>query len=120
MDNNMTIAELDIRTYPIQTLSKEQMKTLVEKHVSFRLSGIRDMSGAVKLVEKIIENLGLKCRVYTEYRAAGMAAVVWTPALAIGAIAAAGIALHNVVTWGPDYELGKNYVSDTLSVIYKH
>ncbi|CAH5168900.1 TPA: hypothetical protein MEC17_000244 [Klebsiella pneumoniae] len=120
MDNNMSIAELDIRTYGIKDISKEQMKMLIEKKISFRLSGIRDMSGTVKKVEKMIEDQELKCRVYTEYRAAGMAAAVWGPAIAIGAITAAGIALHNVVTWGPDYELGKNYVSDTLSVIYQH
>ena len=54
----------------------------------------------------------LTCRVYTEYRSTAVAAL-------LGAVSAAAIGVHNLATWNPDYEIGKNYVKRTLSVRYK-
>ncbi|MDL8858720.1 hypothetical protein QS933_26535, partial [Escherichia coli] len=37
----------------------------------------------------------------------------------LGAVSAAAIGVHNLATWNPDYEIGKNYVKRTISVRYK-
>ena len=40
-----------------------------------------------------------------------------TAALGIGT--AIGVGAHNLATWGPDYEIGKNMTLGTLDIIYK-
>ncbi|APM55575.1 hypothetical protein BB790_24825 [Klebsiella pneumoniae] len=61
----------------------------------------------------------LTCRVYTEYRSTAVAGSLWSPTALLGAVSAAAIGVHNLATWNPDYEIGKNYVKRTLSVRYK-
>ena len=36
-----------------------------------------------------------------------------------GLAVAAGTAIHNLATFNPDYEIGKNYVKSTVTVTYK-
>lgn len=89
---------------------------LLKNRISFKLRAVSDLSVAVRRVEMRIEELGMKCRVYTEYRAAAGGAALFT---GVGLAAAAAIAAHNLVTWDPDYEIGKNKISNTLSVTCK-
>jgi len=90
---------------------------LINEKKSFKVYAIANMAEAVALVEKYVEAYGLRCRVYTEYRAAALAGEVL--AGGVGVAAAVGIAVHNLATWNPDYEVGKDYISNALSVIYK-
>lgn len=52
---------------------------------------------------------------YTEYRSASMA-TIFSPAAILGVGAAIGIAAHNLATYDPDYEIGKNKVAGTVTV----
>ena len=76
-----------------------------------------DLSKCAVLIEGEIENLNLSCRIYTEYRTAALAGEVFLGG--VGLIAAAAIAAHNLATFNPDYEIGKNKINSTVSVIYK-
>ena len=102
---------------PATEINSGRIDDLISSKSSFQIVGVNDIGDIVKLLEGRIEAKGLKCRVYTEYRAAGLAA----EALAggVGVVVAAGIAVHNVVTWNPDYEIGKNKLNSSVSVTYK-
>ncbi|WP_370555226.1 hypothetical protein [Escherichia coli] len=82
-------------------------------------SSLEKFNDTVRTVESRIEKQGLKCGVYTEYRSSVMAGSFWGPTAIAGAFSAAAIGVHNLATWNPDYEIGKNYVTRTLSVRYK-
>lgn len=58
----------------------------------------------------------MKCRVYSENRAAVAGAAVFT---GVGLAGIAAIAAHNLATYDPDYEIGKNKLSNTVSVSCK-
>lgn len=90
---------------------------LVHEKKSFKICAVADISEAVKLAEKYIEIYGMSCRVYTENRAAIAAGGLLLGG--IGALAAVGVAAHNVATWNPDYEIGKDLISNNVTVIYK-
>lgn len=112
---------IDLETYTASQLSTECLNELIRDRKSFKIIDITDMSHAVSYVEKAVEARDLSCRVYTEYRSAAMgsAAIPTGVTQAVGLFSAIGIGLHNLVTYNPDYELGKNKISKTLSVIYK-
>ena len=112
---------IDLEIYVAETLDSELLHELISDKKSFRVTDINDMSYVVSRVEKAIESEALSCRVYTEYRSAaiGSAAIPTGVTQAVGLFSAIGIGLHNLVTYNPDYELGKNKISNTLSVIYK-
>ncbi|MBN6527901.1 hypothetical protein JZM32_07840 [Acinetobacter pittii] len=119
----MAIESYDISVHSIKTLTDEKIKEMVNKKLSFIIEDIdrRKMSGAVKLVENIIEQKGLKCRVYSVGRSAALTgAVIPTPVTVLGGWAA-GIAIgaHNLATWNPDYEIAKNIPFGTIRVNYK-
>lgn len=72
-------------------------------------------------MEKVIERVGFRCRVYTENRAAAMGATLIPTGItrAVGIASAVGIAAHNLATFNPDYEIGKNVINNQVSVTYK-
>lgn len=72
-------------------------------------------------MEKIIERMGFRCRVYTENRAAAMGATLIPTGItqAVGIASAVGIAAHNLATFNPDYEIGKNITANQVNVTYK-
>jgi hypothetical protein len=134
---------MDIGIYKADNISNEEIKEYVNQRKSFVLTDIKHMSATVRTVESIIEKSNLKVRVYTDYRkglgallaastlegtaavslgavATGMTAtaLMGTTILA-GAVSVVGIGIHNLVTFNPDYELGKNYFSNVLTVKYK-
>lgn len=119
----MTIESYDISTHPIQNLTDDKIKNMIDKRLSFVIKDIDRLkfSGIVKLVEKTIESKGLKCRIYTQGRAATVAAaVIPTPITMLGGYAAGiAIGVHNLATWDPDYEIAKNIAAGTLLINYK-
>ncbi|WP_214648592.1 hypothetical protein [Acinetobacter terrae] len=119
----MAIEAYDISTHSIKNLTDDKIKNMIDKRLSFIIQDIDRLkiSGVIQLVEKIIESKGLKCRVYTQGRAAVLAgAAIPTPVTVIGGWAA-GIAIgaHNLATWDPDYEIAKNITAGTLRINYK-
>ena len=94
---------------------------LINSKRSFCINGARNTSAVAKQIESYIEKKGFRVRVYTGYRAAAMGSMlIPTPVTEIVGIATGiGIALHNLVTFNPDYEVIKNPASDTVEVIYK-
>ena len=116
----MSIQSHNIQTYSISNLTDEKIKQLINQKLSFVIKDIDQtkLSGVVSLVEKAIEEKGLKCRVYTENRASAMAAAAIPTPITVWAGLAAGIAIgaHNLATWNPDYEVGRNLTAGTLKV----
>ena len=112
---------MDIGVYSIDEISDKEIDELLSKRKSFTLENIVHMSRSVLVIEKLIENKGLKCRVYTKGRSATVAAaaIPVAPTVIGGWIAAAAIGVHNLATYDPDYEICKNTLGNTLEVNYK-
>jgi len=114
---------VEINVFEIDDVTNDQLLELIKAHESFEIKGINrlDFFRAVEKVESLIEGEGLSCRVYTTYRSTSMlAAAMSNPVTAIAGLASVvGIAAHNVATWNPDYELGKNLTLGRLEVTYK-
>ena len=119
----MTIESYDISTHSIKNITDDKIKNMIDKRLSFIIEDIDRLkfSGVVKLVEKVIESKNLKCRVYTQGRAATVAAAaIPTPVTILGGYAAGiAIGVHNLATWDPDYEIAKNIPAGTLRINYK-
>ena len=94
---------------------------MIRKMRSFKIVEIKDLSFVVNSIESEIEAQKLRCRVYTEHRAAVIAGVaVPTGITQLAGIATAlGIGVHNLATINPDYEIAKNIVTNTVTVNYK-
>lgn len=113
---------MDIGVYSIKTVPDEKVRQLIERRQSFVLEDIDllNMPEAIERVEKLIESAGLSCRVYTKGRSATMAmALIPSVTGVVGLAAAAGIGVHNLFTFNPDYEIAKNLVTGTLTVDWK-
>ena len=82
-----------------------------------RSRSVDEMKDAVKRVEHRIEEMGMTCRVYTEYRAAAVGASMLFAFVGVASLAT--VAAHNILTWDPDYELAKSVAKNTLTVTYK-
>lgn len=108
------IDSFDAKFLDINTLSR-----LIYERKSFVIENVSDVSETVKRVEHEIEKTKLSCRVYTEYRSTALAGSLWSPTVILGVASAVAIGVHNLSTWNPDYEIGKNYIKRRLSVKYK-
>lgn len=97
--------------------AKKEIATLINGKKSFVIVGLGgELMEASKFVEKEIESRGLKCRVYTRNRAVTAASLVWAVE---GLVALGAIAIHNLATRNPDYEIGRAVVDQRLYVDYK-
>jgi len=105
-------------------LDKDKLIELLSNKQSFRVVGIDSTRKTVKQIEAVIEKLNMTSRVYTENRSALMGAG-WIPnplvgfTLATSLVTTAGITVHNLLTFNPDYEIRKNYIKSTITVVYK-
>lgn len=108
---------VDMKKYAADELSTSELDHLIICRSSFQVVGVADISRVIEKIEGRIEKSGLKCRVYTEYRSASLA-TIFSPAAILGVGAAIGIAAHNLATYDPDYEIGKNKVAGTVTVKY--
>ncbi len=112
---------VQIESFNADELTKEKLDELIFYRRSFAVFNVMDISETVKLIEHAIEHQEKKltCRVYTEFRSTAVASSLWSPTVIFGAASAVAIGVHNLATWNPDYEIGKNYIKKTLSVKYK-
>lgn len=108
---------IDLQKFTADELTVEKLDTLAMRHESFQVVAVSNISAVVKKIEGRLEKQGLKCRVYSEYRSTAMAAA-FSPAAVVGLGAAVGIGLHNLATFNPDYEIGKNKLAGTVTVKY--
>ena len=108
---------IDIRKFTADELSESKLDELICQNQSFQVVAVSNISSTVSKIEGRMEKLGLKCRIYTEYRSASIASL-FSPAAIFGLGAAVGIGLHNLATFNPDYEIGKNKLAGTLTVKY--
>lgn len=113
--------EIDIEKYTSDDLNREKLKSLIEKRKSFMIVAVKDISTIVNKVEGEVEKQGLRCRVYTEYRTAAIAGIAVPTGVTqlTGMATAIGIGVHNLFTINPDYEIAKNQLNSTVTVIYK-
>lgn len=109
---------IDIKKFTAVELTTDKLDKLIAQHESFQVVSVSDLGSVVSKIEERIEKLGLKCRVFTEYRSASIGAM-FTPIGILGIVPAIGIAAHNLATFNPDYEIGKNKVAGTVTVKYK-
>ena len=95
-----------------------QLEELISQRKNFVIIGLSgNLTETVKLVESAIERQGLSCRVYTKNRLA--AAFAGSLFFGEGLVAMAGIAIHNVATRNPDYEIARSIINNRLYVDYK-
>jgi hypothetical protein len=115
------MAGVDIENYTSDEMTSETLSNLIARRKSFKIVAVKDIGFMVNKIEGAIEKQDLSCRVYSEFRSVAMGAVaIPTPVTVFGGLAAmVGTAAHNLVTFNPDYEIGKNKLKGTLTVIYK-
>ncbi|WP_421716902.1 hypothetical protein [Arcobacter arenosus] len=115
------MSKVDIENYTSDEITSEQLGTLIENKKSFKIVAVKDIGFMVNKIEGAIEKRDLSCRVYTEYRSVAMGAVaIPTPVTVLGGLATmVGTAAHNLATFNPDYEIGKNKIKSTVTVIYQ-
>lgn len=113
---------MDVNVYTAAEASNDQLAIKIKNRESFIIEEIKlnRFASTVKTLEKIIESQGLKCRIYTTGRIAttGLAFLGGWSAIA-GVVSGATIAAHNIATWNPDYEIGKDLTSSKITVTYK-
>lgn len=102
-------------------LTQSTLDNLISSRDSFVITGVPDFTILISKIERAIEDQALRCRVYTENRAAAMAAVAIPTGITqiAGAASAIGIGLHNLVTFNPDYEIARNLTSNKVTVTFK-
>lgn len=113
------IDKYSYKTFRSGDLSATFIQKLIEYRMNFSIN-TDNLSKEAERVEKIIEQKGFTCRIYTENRAAGMGAALFSGlGSVIGAATAIGIAAHNLATYNPDFEIGKNLVDKKINITYK-
>ncbi|MDT4875276.1 hypothetical protein FQZ97_1106310 [compost metagenome] len=104
-----------------EDLSTSTLTQLINRKETFEVVGLGGrLLSAVKTVENKIEANGMTCRVYTAGR---IATAGWSLfggiTGAVGALSAASIALHNLATYNPDYEIEKYPIDNRIVVKFK-
>lgn len=98
--------------------ARNNLSRLVADHETFVIYGLSGkILEATELVEKEIERQKKSCRIYTRNRIAGAVATSWVPVLSWANFIA--IAAHNIATYNPDYEIGKDLAGNRVYVTYK-
>ena len=104
------------------TVEDRTMRELFKEKKSFTISNVPrlSMTEVVEKVEKLIEECGMRSRVYAKGRSAAIvgAVIPTVPTMAVGVGTAAFIAGHPVATFNPDYEIGTNRATGNLSITY--
>ncbi len=104
-----------------EDLGTDVLITLIRNKESFEVVGLSGrMGSAVTTVENKIESNGMKCRIYTFGRIAAAGGSFFGGITGvIGLASAAGIAVHNLATFSPDYEIAKYPIDNRIVVKYK-
>lgn len=95
---------------------RQQITALIDAKKSFEIVAVPtgEMLSVCSTLENYIESQHLKCRVYTQKRVVAGAAGLLNPVYGIGALV--GIAIHNAVTWNPDYEISRDLANNRIAV----
>ncbi|MDD0841166.1 hypothetical protein [Pseudomonas sp. Gutcm_11s] len=104
-----------------EDLATAKLSQLISRKESFEVVGLGGkLMESIRLVENKIESTGMTCRVYTVGRV-GLIAGSFAGGItgALGLLSATGIALHNLVTINPDYEIEKYPTYNRIVVRYK-
>lgn len=111
---------MDIRVYKIEELADEKLRKLLENKESFILKTPRlYFKETIATLEKHIEALDMKSRVFAKGRKSLMAGSFFGPTALYGVASAIFMGVHNAATYDPDYEIAKNRATGTLTVTYK-
>lgn len=110
-----------MRKIQFDDLATSTLTQLINRKESFEVVGLGGrMTKAVSLVENKIESNDMTCRVYTAGRIGVLAgSLVGGLTGTLGLLAGTGIALHNILTLNPDYEIEKNQIDNRIVVKYK-
>ncbi len=111
--------DIDILDFTADELDDETLSSLIAEKKSFQIHAVIHLGSVVNKLEGAIEKSGLRCRVYTEYRSATITGMFIPGIQPVGILSTLGIAAHNIATFNPDYEIGKNKLAGTVTVIYK-
>jgi len=109
---------IDIQKFTADELTLEKLDTLVMRRESFQVVAASNIGTTVEKIEGRIEKGGLRCRVFTEYRASSLLGSFLAPTAPLSWMAGIGMAAHNLATINPDYEIGKNKLAGTVTVKY--
>ncbi|MFC0323948.1 hypothetical protein ACFFHT_10355 [Gallibacterium melopsittaci] len=113
------IEQYGYKTYSDESINERFIEKLIKLKVDFSIK-TDDILYYARKVEEIIESNKFSCRVYTENRAALMGGGLFSGiGTVVGIAAAAGIAAHNLATYNPDFEIGKDLVNKKINVTYK-
>lgn len=106
---------------PYEDLLADSTRELIVNHESFEVVGLRGrMGSAINQLEYLIESEGLSCRVFTYGRIASASTIVFSGITGlVGLASTVGIAVHNIATFNPDYEIAKHLVEKKLVVKFK-
>jgi len=112
---------MDVRVYGVRELADDKLMKLLREHESFVIEKVprKHFGEVIKTLERHIESLDMKCRVFSKGRKSLMAGSFFGPTAVWGVASSAFIGIHNVATWDPDYEIAKNRVTGTLTITYK-
>lgn len=109
---------MDVRVYGVRELPDVKLKKLLRDHEFFVIEKVprKHFKEVINTLEKHIETLDMKCRVFSKGRKTLMSGSFFGPTAIWGVASAAFMDAHNVATWDPDYEIAKNRVTGTLTV----
>lgn len=110
---------IDVQKVTASELTPQIIGGFVDARASFQVVAVTNLSSVVNSIEGQIEKRSLKCRIFTEGRKALIGASFFGPTAIGGVAATAAIAVHNLATLNPDYEIGKNKLMGTVTVTYK-
>jgi len=131
MRHTKKVSLMEINVFQFEDLTNDRVGAKLDAREDFVIEGIKrvNMAEAVGTVEKLIEDRGMRCRIYQKGRVAAAlgatAAAVVVPVVGEVAIGAAlvattvGSAAHHLATFNPDYEVAKNLVTGSLTITYQ-
>lgn len=108
----------DIKKIPFDELTSDRLRGLIAGNDTFQVVAVSDIGTLVAKLEAAIENAGMRCRVFTEYRASSLLGACLVPTAPLAWMAGIGMAAHNLATFNPDYQIGKNKLASTVTVKY--
>lgn len=103
----------------LDTLDTTTLNKLIQNKINFSIK-TENFIDDVAYIEEFIERNGFTCRVYTENRAAGIGVGLFGNIGRLMSIyTAIGIGIHNLLTYNPDFEIGKDFINSRINVTYK-
>ncbi len=114
-DSKLTLVSYSLKREELES----RIEALVREHKSFEVVDVKSgkQRTIVDIVERTIEANGMKCRVRTNGRGF-IAAALAIPTFGASAAASAAIAVHNMSTANPDYEVIKEMIGSDVRVVY--